>query len=72
MWATEYMLHEHRKDLLRTATEIRLAREVRSERWSLLKQIMAMFMQLSLRRNRRQIETVIVMQPQCTPLGRVS
>ena len=70
MWPSEYMLHEHRKDLLRTADEIRLAREVRNERLT-LRQIVAVFMQLRIRRH-RQIETVMIMQPECTPLRRVS
>ena len=29
MWPTEYTVHEHRKDLERTAAEVRLACEVR-------------------------------------------
>lgn len=32
MWQTEYMIHEHRKELLRVAAQVRLARLVRTER----------------------------------------
>lgn len=42
MWATEYQIHEHRKELLRTAAQIRLAREAQAQprrgvvrRWAL-------------------------------------
>ncbi len=31
MWPTEYGVHEHRKDLERTAAEIRLVREVSTQ-----------------------------------------
>jgi hypothetical protein len=74
MWPSEYMLHEHRKDMLRTAAEISLANEVRGERPSLIQSLIRMFNQTRLRRVRRSrpIAILPVAQPQCTPLRRVS
>lgn len=71
MWPSEYMLHEHRKDMLRIAAEIRLAREVRGERPSLMQTLMRVFNQIRIRPS-RQIEVIPVVQPQCAPLRRVS
>jgi hypothetical protein len=31
MWATEYTIHEHRKELLRTAAQVRLVREAQAQ-----------------------------------------
>ncbi len=42
MWATEYLIHEHRQELLRTAEQIHLIREAQAQprprvirRWAL-------------------------------------
>ena len=72
MWPSEYMLNEHRKDMMRTAAEISLVNEARGERPSLIQSLIRMVNQLRLRRPSRQIEIVPVAQPQCTPLRRAS
>ena len=77
MWPSEYMLQEHRKDMLRIAAEISLANEVRQERPSLIQSLTRVFNQLRFRRPSRQIEIIpvpakLAVQPQCTPLGRLS
>jgi hypothetical protein len=50
MWPSEYMLHEHRKDMLRLAAENTLAREVRGERQPITQSLIRVFKQIRLRR----------------------
>ena len=71
MWPSEYMLHEHRKDMLRIAAETRLAREAGVERPSLIQMLARVFNQIRLRRP-RQIDLIPAVQPQRTPMRRVS
>jgi len=64
MWPTEYVVHEHRKNLERTAAEIRLSREASTQptRWMIhARNLMRMF---RIRRRRPQP----MMQPKPQPM----
>ncbi len=71
MWPSEYMLNEHRKDMMRIAAENTLVREAGAAPQPLIPSLIRMFKQLRLRRP-RQIELTPVVQPQSRPLRRVS
>jgi hypothetical protein len=78
MWPTEYMVHEHRKELQRVAAQVGLARQARQgdvqrTRRSRLQVLFAAIM-ASFRRPRRipAAATECAGQPQITVLGRVN
>lgn len=50
MWPTEYTVHEHRKELLRTAAQVRLVQQVRVERTPLMRWLTRVFVHFRLRR----------------------
>ncbi len=68
MWHTEYMIHEHRKDMLRVAEQVRLARLARAERPPLTRWLTRVF---AVVRRPSMIEPVPCPQP-CAELGRAS
>ena len=77
MLPSEYLLNEHRKDMLRFAAENALVREAQGDHPSFIEKLTRMFNQIRTRiRRSPQIEARPVaqplVQPQCTPLGRVS
>ena len=59
MWPTEYGVHEHRKELERSAAQIRLAREVSTQPASRLTRLFNVMRMFHFRRRRPQP----VMQP---------
>jgi hypothetical protein len=71
MWPSEVMIQEHRKDMMRIASQNTLAREVRGERQPLIPSLIRVFTQLRLRRP-HTIEILPAAQPPRTPLRRVS
>ncbi len=69
MWPTEYLLHEHRKDLLREAAQNELAREAQMPRRRLLAAVSRL---LNFRRP-RPVQTIErAARPQTVILGRVN
>lgn len=63
MWQTEYMIHERRKDLLRTAEQARLARVMRAEHPSVLRWFARVFAAV----RRPRLIDVELQQPCPTP-----
>jgi hypothetical protein len=71
MWQSEYMIHEHRKDMLRIADQARLARLVRAERPPITRWLTHVFA-IVRRPPMIELETQRPCPPPCAEMGRVS